>query len=133
MGACHAIPKDAGEPWPSAIDTPWQLSRIDGDAADPAFENTLTLAADGRVAGQTGRDRFFGTYEQSDDGQIRFHALGVSRLKLDPSAQDADQSSPLLGVLGQVDRYHLQPQRLLLYDSDRLRLEYRLPDAQADQ
>ncbi|MEM7625828.1 MAG: META domain-containing protein [Planctomycetota bacterium] len=124
LTGCVAGPGD----WDDALGRDWTLVRLDGQRPLPEHTPTLTLADDGRVAGRSGGNRFFGTYERPGPGVIRFAALGSTRVFLDDPPGLMQQEQRYLETLGQIETYHVSAERLRLLSDDRTRLIY-IPSA----
>ena len=106
--------------------TYWKLTELEGRAvlASPnRREPHLRLMADGtRVAGSTGCNSILGRYEQNGD-RIRFSALATTRMAcLDEEANR--QEGALVEALGQVDRFMVSGDALMLFQGERPRVRF---------
>lgn len=125
VAACGIASPDA-EPAATLLDTAWELTAIDGQpvvAAGPA--PTLAVDADGRVSGDAGCNRYFGSVE-ADDGAAAFSGLGASR-RACPDARRMAQEARFLEALGTIAAYRgAGSDRLVLLSADgRPRLAFR--------
>jgi heat shock protein HslJ len=85
---------------------------------------TLTLSADGRVAGSSGANRFFGTYRVDDTGELQFAALGRTRLyRRDPPGV-MQQEQQIFDALEAVTHYRLEADRLTLISAEQPLLRF---------
>ncbi|MEL7088776.1 MAG: META domain-containing protein [Planctomycetota bacterium] len=110
--------------WTDAAEREWTLTRIDGKPPLAERMPTLTLAADGRVAGVAGANRFFGTYAQPQPGRITFAALGSTRMFRDDPPGLMQQEQNYLATLGEIDAYRVTPKRLELRSGKKTRLVF---------
>lgn len=117
---CAASP---GE-WTDAAEREWTLTQLDGKRPLPERTPTLTLAGDGRVAGRSGGNRFFGTYEQPSPGVIQFAALGSTRMRIDNPPGLMAQEQRYLETLGEINAYRVTPERLQLLRDGKTRMVF---------
>jgi heat shock protein HslJ len=132
LGGCELGPTGPGRDWSDAIGTPWKLTQLDGRTPLAERVPTITLAADGRVAGSSGANRFFGTYETDPSGAIRFGALGSTRMYLDDPPGLMRQEGRLLEVLSEVDGYRLDQDRLRMFSGSDRRLVWTRPTSASE-
>lgn len=93
----------------------WQLSETTAQTKPI----TLTFHGDGRLAGSSGCNRYFGRYQTGPGQQLSISELASTKM-LCPGSQ-MQREHHYLGALHQVTRYRLQPQRLqLIYPGGRL-------------
>jgi heat shock protein HslJ len=103
--------------------TSWQVEDIDGRGVIDRVQSTLSFDAAQRVAGRAACNRYFGTYQQSDD-TIGIKAAGATRMMCPPAVMD--QESRFLTALGAVTTARREGDKLLLLDgSGRVRLRLR--------
>ena len=108
-------------PWRAATGVEWQLIELDGRDAPPGL--SIAFAEDGRVVGQGGVNRFFGTYEIPSPGGLRLSPLGRTRMA-GPGLAEEDR---YLRALQHVDGYRVDASSLhLLSGGDKL-LRYERP------
>lgn len=115
--------------WERVVNTPWTLTQIDGKAPlnsadDPPQPLTLELSDDGRAAGFAGVNRFFGSYESTPTGELRFAALGATRMFRDDPPGLMDQEQQLLATLGEIDSFRIQNGKLVLLSAGKKRLVF---------
>ena len=124
--------KRSQEPFTSAVGRTWVLTGASERLKLPGDDMgaTLTLADDGRVAGQVGSRRYFGTFQVEADAGLRFGSLGFTRLPQHSSSAsgndpvDAEASTMYLEVLASVLSYQLRDDALKLIISDRYELRF---------
>jgi heat shock protein HslJ len=98
------------------VDTYWKITSIDGDkvaSADSAAEPHLIFRSEGKaVAGSTGVNRFFGTYELPGGDAVRIRPGGVTRMA--GSKRLMDQERRLLERLQVIDAYRIKGDEMKL-------------------
>lgn len=110
-----------GGDWSSAVGNEWVLKQLDGKRPMVNSRVTLTFADDGRAVGHAGVNRYFSTYELVEIGQLRFAAIGSTRMYRDKPEGLMEQENRYLELLSEVDSYHLRRNRLfMLKDGKRL-------------
>lgn len=115
--------------WERVVNTPWTLTQIDGKAPlnsadDSPQPLTLELSDDGRAAGFAGVNRFFGSYESTPAGELRFAALGATRMFRDDPPGLMDQEQQLLATLGEIDSFRIQNGKLVLLSAGKKSLVF---------
>ncbi|MEO0515019.1 MAG: META domain-containing protein [Planctomycetota bacterium] len=128
LSACVSPQARVGD-WERAISTHWTLTKLDGhdplQTKDASVEPlTLELSGDGRAAGFAGVNRFFGQYESNPLGDLRFGALGSTRMFRDDPVGLMDQEQQYLAALGQVDAFRFQSGQLVLLTAKKKRLVF---------
>lgn len=108
--------------WSDAIGREWTLTKLDGNAPLDERTPTLTLSKEGRAAGLSGGNRFFGTYETPAPGEIQFASLGSTKMYIDDPPGLMEQETQYLSALSEVDAYRVSPGRLVLLSSSKPRL-----------
>ena len=94
----------------------WQIEDIDAAGIVDSSMITMQFAADGRVAGSTGCNRYFAGVSLRDD-QLSFSQAGSTRRACAPALMDQEQR--FLEALQGVTRYRVDEQGLLLlFDAD---------------
>ena len=125
LSACGIASPGAVEPGAALFDSAWELTAIDGQpvAAGPA--PTLAIDAEGRVSGDAGCNRYFGSVEV-DDGAATFAGLGATRRACADAAR-MTQETRFLEALGETAAYRAAGSgRLVLLSADgRPRLAFR--------
>ena len=99
------------------LDSRWELTAIDGEplAAGPA--PTLTIDAEGRVSGDAGCNRYFGSVELKND-TARFSGIGATRRACADAAGMA-QETRFLEALGTITAFREATNgRLVLLSAD---------------
>lgn len=110
LGGCAGAP--AAGPGASLAGTDWVLTRLDGDPVPTDIGITLSFAADGRVSGYGGCNRYFGGYEQSGGERLRIGPLASTKMLCPgPGSKLEDR---YLGALDAVDRFAAEDGRLQL-------------------
>jgi heat shock protein HslJ/uncharacterized membrane protein len=106
----------------SLVGPTWRLVAF-GEAArgaPPVNEDVeITVAFDAeekRVAGSAGCNRYFGSYEASDDGRLVLSQMGATKRACVPSVMEREQA--YLGGLDNVSDWERAGDRLTLLDSD---------------
>lgn len=131
-----ASPQAKPGDWERVVQGRWALTHLDGRTplahdTQPTEPLTLELSNDGRVAGFAGANRFFGSYESTPTGDLRFAALGSTRMFRDDPPGLMAQEQRYFELLGEIDAYRLQDDKLFLLSDGKKRLVYR-PAAEAD-
>ncbi len=86
-------------------------------------EMTLDWQADGQVAGSSGCNRYFGTFERSETGALSAGPFGSTRMACPPGVMS--QESRFLEALEAASQFEVEEGRLVLsYDLGRARLEF---------
>lgn len=75
---------------------------------------------DGRVSGNAGCNRFFGSFEIRNGGVIEFGAIGATRMMCPKDAMDTERA--FLDGLAQSVSYERDGARLVLHDADGVEL-----------
>ena len=107
----------------------WRLTEIDGSpavtsAGDGGRDASFRLDADSaRVTGFTTCNRFFGHYEASGGGRLRFSSLGSTKMACVEAAR-SQQEQRFMDVLQSADRYEITGNTLTLYAADRVRARF---------
>ena len=125
LAACGIASPGAPGSGAALLDSAWELTAIDGRpiASDPA--PTLAIDAEGRVSGDAGCNRYFGSVEL-EDGAARFSGLGATRRACADAARMAEETR-FLEALGSIAAYRMAGSgRLVLLSADgRPRLAFR--------
>ncbi|MEO1236486.1 MAG: META domain-containing protein [Planctomycetota bacterium] len=128
---CTQAPPPIGQWRQQVVGPTWTLTRLDGRPPLAGHAPTLTFAPDGRVAGDTGANRYFATYDQTPEGGLRFAALGSTRMFRGEPAGLMDQEQRYFAALGGVASYRLKNDRLILRGGGSVKLVFECdkPDA----
>jgi len=121
--------------WERVVGTTWVLSKIDkrvplADDANASAPLTLEFSDDGRAVGFAGVNRFFGRYESSPEGNLRFGALGSTRMYRDDPPGLMEQERHLFSILREIDAFRIDRGQLLLFTGNQKRLTYAPRDPQ---
>ncbi|MEM9417840.1 MAG: META domain-containing protein [Planctomycetota bacterium] len=105
--------------WDIVASSTWNLTRLDGKAPITSPEGklqplSLEFSNDGRAAGFAGVNRYFGSYEATPQGALRFGALGATRMYSDNPPGLMNQEQAFFDALGAIDSYGLQDDHLVL-------------------
>lgn len=135
---CASSSVEPGD-WNTVVDTAWTLHKMDGRAPLTTRDRhagveppTLDLTDDGRVIGFAGVNRFFGTYEATPDGTIRFAAIGSTRMFRDHPPGLMQQENQYFQTLDEIDGYRLRDEQLVLTSGRKARLVYDPPPLPGD-
>lgn len=118
--ACASNPTGA----PTAgelVDVDWACVKIEGRAVPEAAEVTVRFEADGRAAGSTGVNRWFGTWTTLGDADLDISTLGTTRRAGPPELMQVEQD--FLEALQRVERARLDEGRLQLMKDGKTLLE----------
>jgi heat shock protein HslJ len=98
----------------------WKLVKL-GDEAVPADADiTLSVTAEGKLAGSTGVNRFFGGFD--DTGKKLFGPLGMTR-RAGPPDETARETA-FTKALDEVTRFTIEKDQLTLLAGDKPRLVF---------
>ena len=114
---CASAPPRAPTAVPLGVleGTSWQAEEIEGTAALDRGPSTLVFAAEQKIAGRAGCNRYFGTFKQSGDA-VTIMPAGSTRMACAPDVMDAE--GKFLAALGAVKTARREGDRLLLLDGD---------------
>ncbi|MDF9303212.1 META domain-containing protein [Tritonibacter mobilis] len=101
---------------PPLTDTQWTLSEIEGKAPLEGRDLDLTFFEDGRFGTSAGCNRFMGEVEIEGD-EITFPDKIAGTMMACPEGL-AEQEEKLLSLLPEVTHYQIEPDALILLDSD---------------
>lgn len=105
----------------SLTDVEWKLTSLNGvDYSFAVPRITLTFAADNKVAGHAGCNRFFGSYTQSGS-TISFGNMGATKMFCDGKMEAEDA---YLKTLSEVTGYSLSATTLQLKAGETTVLEF---------
>lgn len=91
-------------------DSKWSLTGA-ADATLPNFEITLEFA-DGKVAGKSAVNRYMGSFESANPGELKFGPLATTMMAGPEDAMAAEQA--YLAELAKVNGYRLDGDQLIL-------------------
>ncbi len=69
---------------------PWEVVEIDGKAVADPTRVTVDFAPEGRLAGSTACNRYFGSYALSGEG-LRLSPLGATKMACEPGAMEEER------------------------------------------
>lgn len=100
----------------------WLAEDINGKGVMDMLQSTIEFAEDGKVAGNGGCNRYFGSVKISGHG-IKFGPLGATRKMCPESIMNQEMS--FMQALGTVNRWDMNNGLLYLYaDSDEAVLRF---------
>lgn len=122
--------------WERVVSISWALTKIEGRAPIQSAKKitaplSLELSDDGRAVGFAGVNRFFGSYESTPEGGLRFAAIGSTRMYHDDPPGLMKQEELYLNAIGQIDRFRIQSGKLILLSDNHKRLVF-TPDISAE-
>ena len=111
MSACNSQSKSANQPIASLAGQSWTCVTLDGAAITATRPPTITFDGAGRVNGFSGVNRFGGSVESAEAGELHFGQM-MSTKMAGPPEQMALESS-FLGALARADRYVVKDAELI--------------------
>jgi len=94
----------------------WRLETLGAASPVPGTEVSVVFAADGRITGTGGCNRFSGSYETGEGGALSFSPLAATRMACPPEITSQEDS--FFVALGRVTRFDIEGDRLSLAASD---------------
>lgn len=98
----------------------WRLETLGANGTEvppiAGTEVSVVFAADGRISGTGGCNRFSGSYEMGEDASVSFSPLAATRMACPP--QIMSQEDSFFVALGRVTRFEIEGDRLSLAASD---------------
>jgi heat shock protein HslJ len=94
----------------------WQLLSFDREPVPEVILPTLAFSDAGRVSGNSGCRDFTGAYHAEGD-RIRFPEYGMVQLDCLKGSPGRGMEANFMDALSSASRYHLEPERLVLYTS----------------
>src|SRR5262245_8027867 len=107
-GAAQAADEPAA---PALAGTTWRAETIMGGPVIDSAASAITFAADGRVSGRGGCNRYFGTSTIAGE-QLSFSAMGATQMACAPALMD--QEARFFAALGSAERWIIGVDGLLL-------------------
>lgn len=109
LGAGCATPEPAA---PESVVGHWRFERITGVAVLPDRAPTVSFAADGKMSGSAGCNRFVGSYSATGH-ELAVSDAGVTRMMCEPPLMEQEQRA--LAALRGAERFEFDGAALLLY------------------
>lgn len=97
------------------VDVAWRPTHLDEMAVDDDTRISLQFNADGRLSGNGGCNRFFGSYEFSAEGKLVIGMVGATRMACQEPVDSIETA--FLEALGNVEGAARVDSRLALKDS----------------
>ena len=113
LAACAVQIDDSDEKAAEVYGRSWVAEELVGQPAAPGVESSLVVAADGKVSGNAGCNRYFGSVILSGEA-MSFGNLGTTKMACDEPA--LSQEARLLRALDGTRGYRVQDGALLLLD-----------------
>jgi putative lipoprotein len=117
LGCTSAVPTAPTAPARVALasleGTAWLAEEIDGGGVAERVQSTLIFDAGQKVAGRAACNRYFGTYQQSDD-VVEIKPGGMTRMACPPAVMD--QEDRFLAALAAVRKARREGDKLMLLD-----------------
>ena len=111
MSACNSQSKSANQPIASLAGQSWTCVTLDGAAITATRPPTITFDGAGRVNGFSGVNRFGGSVESAEAGELHFGQM-MSTKMAGPPEQMALESS-FLSAITRADRYMVKDAELI--------------------
>lgn len=110
--------------WETVTSIDWRLESLDGRPPIAGTSILLRLTRYGDVSGNTGVNRYGGTYLRGSDGDLHFGRLRVTlRAQPDPPGV-MEQETAYVALLERVTGYRVEDGRLLLLADSEVVLEF---------
>lgn len=105
IGCNSNKPADTQPAMTSLTDHTWKLVRMEGLPVPADAGITMQLLSDGKIAGDTGVNRYFGTYTTGKPNFIQFSAIGMTR-RAGPE-DSMKREAQFTGALERITEYRL--------------------------
>ncbi len=112
LPACDSQSKSAHQPIASLAGQSWTCVTLDGAAITATRPPTITFDGAGRVNGFSGVNRFGGSVESAEAGELHFGQMMSTKMAGPPEQMTLESS--FLGALARVDRYAVADGKLNL-------------------
>ena len=103
LPACDSQPKSAHQPIASLAGQTWTCITLNGAAITATRPPTITFDGAGRVNGFSGVNRFGGSVESAEAGELHFGQMMSTKMAGPPEQMNLESS--FLGALARADRY----------------------------
>lgn len=124
---CRSEPAHGGNPEKPGIEMlqwgTWTLIKLNDQDVPAEAKITLELQKDGKLAGSTGVNRYFGSFWSESPGRINFGALGSTRRAGPPDAMKRE--SDFLTAIQRVSEYRIKDQTMEMRDGQTMILVWR--------
>jgi heat shock protein HslJ len=107
----------------------WKLVKLAGDAVPADADITLSVTAEGKVAGSTGVNRFFGGLDEQE--KKLFGPLGMTRRAGPPDAMARETA--FTKALDEATRFTVKKDQLTLLAGDKPRLVFERVKPKAEE
>lgn len=123
LPACNSQSKSAQQPIASLAGQSWTCVTLNGAAITATRPPTITFDGAGRVNGFSGVNRFGGSVESAEAGELHFSQM-MSTKMAGPPEQMALESS-FLDALTRADRYMVTDAELIFSAGEKIIVEFK--------
>ena len=123
LPACDSQPKSAQQPIASLAGQTWTCVTLNGAAITATRPPTITFDGAGRVNGFSGVNRFGGSVESAEAGELHFSQM-MSTKMAGPPEQMALESS-FLDALTRADRYVVTDVKLIFSAGEKMVVQFK--------
>jgi heat shock protein HslJ len=123
LPACDSQPKSAQQPIASLAGQTWTCVTLNGAAITATRPPTITFDGAGRVNGFSGVNRFGGSVESAEAGELHFGQM-MSTKMAGPPEQMALESS-FLDALTRADRYVVTDVKLIFSAGEKMVVQFK--------
>ena len=123
LPACNSQSKSAQQPIASLAGQSWTCVTLNGAAITATRPPTITFDGAGRVNGFSGVNRFGGSVESAEAGELHFGQM-MSTKMAGPPEQMALESS-FLDALTRADRYMVTDAELIFSAGEKMIVEFK--------
>ena len=123
MSACNSQSKSANQPIASLAGQSWTCVTLNGAAITATRPPTITFDGAGRVNGFSGVNRFGGSVESAEAGELHFGQM-MSTKMAGPPEQMAIESS-FLSALTRADRYVVTDAKLIFSAGEKMIVQFK--------
>ena len=111
MSACNSQSKSANQPIASLAGQSWTCVTLNGAAITATRPPTITFDGAGRVNGFSGVNRFGGSVESAEAGELHFGQMMSTKMAGSPEQMALESS--FLSALARADRYMVTDAELI--------------------
>lgn len=123
LPACDSQPKSAHQPIASLAGQSWTCVTLNGASITATRPPTITFDGVGRVNGFSGVNRFGGSVESAEAGELHFGQM-MSTKMAGPPEQMAIESS-FLDALARADRYVVTDAELIFSAGEKMIVQFK--------